>query len=76
MRRAESEWVFLGETGQGITVRNLRLKAYPDHSVGKVLPLPIVQRLAGHPEISTTMRYIHLNDDDVRAAMAKEREGK
>ena len=33
-----------------------------------------MQRLAGHTEISTTMRYVHLNDDDVRAAMAKERE--
>jgi integrase len=42
----------------------------------KVLPLPVVQRLAGHTEISTTMRYVHLNDDDVRAAMTKEREEK
>ncbi len=42
----------------------------------KVLPLPVVQRLAGHTEISTTTRFIHLNDDDVRAAMAKEREEK
>jgi len=42
----------------------------------KALPLPVVQRLAGHTEISTTMRYVHLNDDDVRAAMAKELEEK
>jgi integrase len=42
----------------------------------KVLPLPVVQRLAGHTDISTTMRYVHLNDDDVRAAMAKEQEEK
>lgn len=42
----------------------------------KVLPLPVVQRLAGHTEISTTMRYVHLNDDDVQSAMAKEREEK
>ena len=41
----------------------------------KVLPLPVVQRLAGHTDISTTMRYVHVNDDDVRAAMAKERGG-
>jgi integrase len=40
----------------------------------KVLPLPVVQRLAGHTDISTTMRYVHLSDDDVRAAMAKEQE--
>jgi integrase len=36
----------------------------------------LVQRLAGHTEISTAMQYVHLNDDDVRAAMAKEREEK
>jgi integrase len=40
----------------------------------KVLPLPVVQRLAGHTDISTTMRYVHVSDDDVRAAMAKEQE--
>jgi integrase len=40
----------------------------------KVLPLPVVQRLAGHTDISTTMRYVHLNDEDMRAAMAKEQE--
>ncbi|HTC90272.1 MAG TPA: hypothetical protein VK686_18310, partial [Bryobacteraceae bacterium] len=31
----------------------------------KVLPLPVVQGLAGHTEIVTTKRYVHLNDDDV-----------
>jgi integrase len=40
----------------------------------KVLLLPVVQRLAGHTDISTTMRYVHLSDADVRAAMAKEQE--
>jgi integrase len=40
----------------------------------KVLPLPVVQRLAGHKSIATTMRYVHISDDDVRAAMAKEQE--
>lgn len=42
----------------------------------KVLPLPVVQRLAGHTDISTTMRYVHLSDEDVRAAMAKEQEAR
>jgi integrase len=42
----------------------------------KVLPLPVVQRLAGHTDISTTMRYVHVSDADVRAAMAKEQEEK
>jgi integrase len=40
----------------------------------KALPPPVVQRLAGHTDITTTMRYVHLSDADVRAAMAKEQE--
>src|SRR5262245_1279860 len=40
----------------------------------KVLPLPVVQRLAGHTDISTTMRYVHVSDEDVRTAMTKEHE--
>ena len=42
----------------------------------KVLPLPVVQKLAGHTSISTTMRYVHLTDADVLAAMTKAKEGK
>jgi hypothetical protein len=30
-----------------------------------------LKKLAGHADLSTTMRYVHLNDDDVRAAMEK-----
>ena len=41
----------------------------------KTLPLPVVQRLAGHTDISTTMHYVHLSDEDVLAAMAKEQGG-
>jgi integrase len=37
----------------------------------KALPLPVVQKLAGHTSISTTMRYVHLNDADVLAAITK-----
>src|SRR5437879_2691020 len=40
----------------------------------KVLPLPVVQKLAGHTSINTTMRYVHLNDADVLAAMTKAEE--
>jgi len=40
----------------------------------KVLPLPVVQKLAGHTSISTTMRYVHLNDADVLAAITKAEE--
>ena len=34
-----------------------------------------LKKLAGHADLNTTMRYVHLNDDDVRAAMAKARDG-
>jgi integrase len=30
-----------------------------------------LMKLAGHADLNTTMRYVHLNDDDVRAAMEK-----
>lgn len=30
-----------------------------------------LKKLAGHSDLNTTMRYVHLNDADVRAAMEK-----
>jgi len=30
-----------------------------------------LMKLAGHSDLNTTMRYVHLNDNDVRAAMEK-----
>jgi integrase len=30
-----------------------------------------LMKLAGHADLSTTMRYVHMNDDDVRAAMER-----
>jgi integrase len=41
----------------------------------KVLDPFTLKRLAGHADLTTTMRYVHLNDDDVRAAMEKVRHG-
>src|SRR5262249_16458891 len=42
----------------------------------KVLPLPVVQRLAGHTSIATTMRHVHISDDDVVPAMTKQPEAR
>ncbi len=42
----------------------------------KTMPLPIVQKLAAHRSIATTMKYVHLHNADVLAAMAKAEEAK
>jgi integrase len=34
-----------------------------------------LKRLAGHADLNTTMRYVHMNDEDVRAAMKKAQGG-
>ena len=41
----------------------------------KVLDPFTLKKLAGHADLNPTMRYIHLNDDDVRAAMDKAQGG-
>ena len=37
----------------------------------KVMDPFTLKKLAGHTDLGTTIRYVHLNDDDVRAAMRK-----
>lgn len=34
------------------------------------VPLGVLQRLMGHSEISTTMRYVDVSEDDKRGAIA------
>jgi integrase len=41
----------------------------------KVMDPFTLKKLAGHTDLNTTMRYVHLNDDDVRTAMEKVRRG-
>jgi integrase len=41
----------------------------------KVLDPFTLKKLAGHADLNTTMRYVHLNDADVRAAMEKAQGG-
>jgi integrase len=41
----------------------------------KVMDPFTLKKLAGHTDLNTTMRYVHLNDDDVRAAMDKAQGG-
>jgi integrase len=37
----------------------------------KIMDPFTLMKLAGHADLNTTMRYVHLNDDDVREAMGK-----
>lgn len=41
----------------------------------KVMDPFTLKKLAGHTDLNTTMRYVHLNDEDVRAAMEKAQGG-
>jgi hypothetical protein len=34
------------------------------------VPLPVLQQLMGHADIQTTMRYVDVNEDDKREAIA------
>ncbi len=34
------------------------------------VPLPVIQRLMGHQQITTTMRYVHVNEKDMESAVA------
>jgi integrase len=44
------------------------------HTFGTVMarrvPLPVLQKLMGHSDVQTTMRYVDVNEDDKREAIA------
>jgi len=51
------------------TLHSLR-HTFISHLVMSGVPLPTVQKLAGHKDIKTTMQYAHLSPDHLRAGMA------
>ena len=54
-----------------VTPQNLR-RTYLTRLVRAGVPLPTVQKLAGHSSISTTVEYYNwVNDDDLREGVAK-----
>ena len=44
------------------------------HTFGTVMarkvPLPVLQKLMGHSDVQTTLRYVDVNEDDKREAIA------
>lgn len=55
----------------GVSIHDLR-RTYCTRLIRAGVPLPTVQRLAGHRDIKTTMRYYTwVNDDDLRQGVAK-----
>lgn len=54
----------------GLTPHDLRHTFITD-LIESGTPLPVVQKLAGHRSIGTTMRYFHLTDQGARAAMER-----
>ncbi len=53
----------------GLRIHDLR-HSYASVAVGAGLGLPIVGKLLGHTQASTTQRYAHLGDDPIRRASA------
>ena len=41
---------------------------YASHAVMNGVPVPVVSRLLGHTSVRMTLRYVHMDDRDVRAA--------
>jgi integrase len=38
--------------------------------MGRRVPLPVLQKLMGHADVQTTMRYVDVNEEDKRDAIA------
>ena len=58
---------------EDVRLHDLR-RTFASHAVMQGVPVPVVSRLLGHSSTRMTLRYVHLDDQDVRAAA--ERVGK
>jgi len=55
---------------EAVRIHDLR-HTYASNAIAAGIELTMVSKLLGHTQIHTTMRYVHLADDPVRAAAAK-----
>lgn len=63
-------YVRLAKLPEGISFHTLR-HTYVSWMIMAGVPVPVVQKLAGHADITTTMRYAHLAPNSLRDAVAK-----
>ena len=57
------------DTGETMPWHSLR-HTFGTELAGAGVPLPVIQRLMGHADIKTTMRYVTVNADQMDAAIA------
>ena len=55
---------------EDVRLHDLR-HTHASHAVMNGVPVPVVSRLLGHSNVSMTLRYAHLGDRDIEAAVEK-----
>lgn len=64
------KYVRLAKLAEDYTFHSLR-HTYISWMIQEGVPVPVVQKLAGHADITTTMRYAHLAPDSLSMAVEK-----
>jgi integrase/recombinase XerD len=57
-------FIALGKKQPGIGLHTIRRSVITE-AIREGVPVPLVQKLAGHESFMTTMRYVHLNENDL-----------
>lgn len=63
-------YVELAKLHEGLTFHSLR-HTFITWGIQAGVPVPVMQRLAGHADIKTTMQYVHVAGVDLHAAIEK-----
>ncbi|MEX2399849.1 MAG: tyrosine-type recombinase/integrase [Rhodothermales bacterium] len=64
------KYVKLAQLSDDLTFHSLR-HTFITWMVQRGVPVPVVQKLAGHADISTTMQYVHVAGGDLHDAVSK-----
>ena len=63
-------YVRLAKLPEGLSFHSLR-HTYISWMIMAGVPVPVVQKLAGHADLKTTMGYVHLAPDSLRGAVQR-----